>query len=255
MSMSHCILLDHAHIGDQHIPTLVDSILLVYKIMSSSRCILLYHAHIGNQHIIPSFVDSIHLVLRDDEHVTLQTPRSCPHSRSTHIFLRRFILLSNTRFMITPRCILLLHADIGDQSIVPSFIDSIRLVLQDYEHVTLHTPRSCPHRRSTHPFLRRFDSHTTRRLWARCILLNLAHIGDQPNVPSFVDFICLVLQDHEHVTLHIFQSCPHWTWTHPFLRWFDLLSTTWSWVCHIAYSSIMPTLEINTSLPSSIHFS
>jgi hypothetical protein len=106
MSMSHCILLDHAHIGDQHIPTLVDSILLVYKIVSTSCCILLYHAHIGNQHIIPSFDDSIHLVLRDDGHVTLQTPRSCVHSRSTHLFLRQFVSLSTTTFMSTPHCIL-----------------------------------------------------------------------------------------------------------------------------------------------------
>jgi hypothetical protein len=248
LSMSHCILLDQAHIGDQHIPTLVDSILLVYKIMSTSRCVLLYHAHIGNQHIIPSYVDSIHLVLQDDEYVTLQTPRSCPHSRSTHLFLR------TTRFMSEPCCILLLHAHIGDQNIIPSFVDLIRLVLQDYEHVTWYTFRSCPHWRSTHPFLRRFDSHATRRLWARCITLDHAHIGDQPNIPSFVHLIRLVLQDHEHVTLHILWSCPHWTSTHPFLRWIDSLITTWSWACHIAYSSIMPALEINTSLPSSIRF-
>jgi hypothetical protein len=169
--------------------------------MSTSCFILLYHAHIGNQHIIPSFDESIRLVLWDDEHVTLQTPRACPHSRSTHLFL------SNTRFMTTPRCILLLHADIGHQNIISSFVDSIHLVLQDYEHVTLHTPRSCPYWCSTHHFLCRFDSHTTRRLWARCIPLDHAHIGDQPNVPSFVDSIHLVLQDHEHVTLHILRSC------------------------------------------------
>jgi hypothetical protein len=166
MSMSHCILLDHAHIGDQHIPTLVDSILLVYKIMSTSCFILLYHSHIGNQHIIPSFDDSIHLVLRDDEYVTLQTPRSCPHSRSTHRFLCRFVSLSTTRFMSSPRCILLHRAQIGDQQIIPSLVDSIHLVLQDYEHVTLHTARSCPHWRSTHPFLHWFDSLNTTRLWA-----------------------------------------------------------------------------------------
>jgi hypothetical protein len=155
--------------------------------------------------------------------------------------------------MSMPRCILLDHAHIGDQHI-PSCVDSIRLVLQDYEHVTLHTPRSCPHWSSTHPFLRRFDSHTIRRLWTRCIPLDHAHIGDQPNVPSFADSIRLVLQDHEHVSLHILRSCLHWTSTHPFLRWFDMLSTTWSWACHIAYSSIMPTLEINTPLPSLIRF-
>jgi hypothetical protein len=207
--MSRCILLDHAQVGDQHIPTLVDSIVLVYKIVSTSRCILLYHAHIGNQHIIPSFDDSVHLVLRDDEHVTLQTPRSCPHSRSTHLFLCRFVSLSTTRFMITPHCILLLHTHIGDQNIIHSFVDSIRLVLQDYEHVTLHTPRSCAHWRSTHPFLCRFDSHITKILLACCIPLDQAHIGDQPNVRSFVDSIRLVLKDHEHVTLHTPRSCPH----------------------------------------------
>jgi hypothetical protein len=41
--------------------------------------------------------------------------------------------------MSTSHCILLDHAHIGDQHI-PSFVDSIRLVLQDYEHITLHTP-------------------------------------------------------------------------------------------------------------------
>jgi hypothetical protein len=45
--------------------------------MSTSRCILLAHAHIGDQHN-PSFIDSIGLVLQNYEHVTLQTPRSCP---------------------------------------------------------------------------------------------------------------------------------------------------------------------------------
>jgi hypothetical protein len=155
--------------------------------------------------------------------------------------------------MSMSRCKLLDHAHIQDQHIF-SFVDSFRLVLQNYEHVTLHTPRSCAHWRSTHPFLRRFDSHTTKRLLARCIPFDHAHIGDQPNVRSFFDSIRLVLQDHEHVSLHILWSCPHWTSTHPFFRWFDLLSTTWSWACHIAYSSIMSTLEINTSLPSSIRF-
>jgi hypothetical protein len=46
--------------------------------------------------------------------------------------------------MSTSRCILLDHTRIGDQHI-PSFVHSIRLVLQSYEHVTLHTPRSYPH--------------------------------------------------------------------------------------------------------------
>jgi hypothetical protein len=41
--------------------------------------------------------------------------------------------------MNTSRCILLDHAHIGDQHI-PSFVNSIGLVLQDYEHVMLHTP-------------------------------------------------------------------------------------------------------------------
>jgi hypothetical protein len=67
----------------------------------------------------------------------------------------------------------------------------------DYENVMLHT-RSCPHWRSTHPFLRRFNSHTIRRLWVCCILLDHAHIEDQHIIPSFVDSIRLVLQDHEH---------------------------------------------------------
>jgi hypothetical protein len=109
-----------------------------YKIMSTSRCIVLHHAHVGDEHIIHSFIDSICLVPRNDEHVTLQTRRSCPHYGSAHLSLRRFISLSTTRFMSTPRCILLHHAHIGDQDI-PSFIDLIRLVLQDDEHVMLYT--------------------------------------------------------------------------------------------------------------------
>jgi hypothetical protein len=152
--------------------------------MSTSRCILLHHAHIRDEHIIPTFVDLICLVLWNDEHVTLQTSWSCPQSRSTHLSLRRFVSLSTTRFMSTPRCILLHHAHIGAQHI-PCFIDLIRLVLQEDEHVMLHIPRSCPQWRQTHPFL-----------------------------PQFVS-----------------------------------LSTTWSWACHITYSSIMPTLDINISLP------
>jgi hypothetical protein len=155
--------------------------------MSMSRCILLDHTHIGDRHI-PSFVDSIRLVLHDFEHVTLHNPRSCPHWR----FLRRFNSLStrwswacrvayssikttleiNTSLPSTIRfanyyiiistlhCILLDDAHIGDQHI-PSFVYSIHLVLHDHEHVTLHTARSCPHWRSTHPLLHRFDSPST----------------------------------------------------------------------------------------------
>jgi ABC-type ATPase involved in cell division len=85
MSTSRYILLDHAHIGDQHIPSFVDSIGLVLQDLSTSRCILLDHNHIGDQHI-PFFVDSIGLVLQDYEHIMLHTPRSCPNWRSTHPF-------------------------------------------------------------------------------------------------------------------------------------------------------------------------
>jgi hypothetical protein len=159
--------------------------------MSTSRCKLIHDALIGDEHIIPSFVDSICLVLRNDEHVKLQTPRSCSHSRSTHLFLRRFILLSTTRFMSTPRCILLHHTQIGDQHIIPCLGNSIHLVLQDYEHVTLHTPRSCPHWRSTLPFLHQFDSLSTTRLWAH----HVAYSSIMPilemnisSLPSLVQF-------------------------------------------------------------------
>jgi hypothetical protein len=177
----------------------------------------------------------------------LHTPWSCPHWRSTHALLCRFDTLStiwswarhvaytsimptleiNTSLplsiwfawyymiMSTSRCILHDNAHIGDQHI-SSFVDSFRLVLHDHEHVTLHTPRSCPHWRSTHPFLRRFHSLSTTRLRAR------------------------------HVAYSLIMP--------PFLCRFDSLSTTWSWARHVAYSSIMPTLEINTSLPSSIRF-
>jgi hypothetical protein len=157
--------------------------------------------------------------------------------------------------MSMPHCIFLDHAHIGDQH-TPSFVDSFRLVLLEHQHVILHTPRSRPHWRSTHPFLRRFISLSTTRLWLRHFAYssNDAHIGYQ-NIPSIVDLIRLVLQDDEHVMLHTPWSCPQCRSTHPFLRQFDSLSTTWWWVCHIAYSSIMPTLEINTSLPSSIWFS
>jgi hypothetical protein len=176
--------------------------------MSMSRCILLNHAHIGDQHI-PSFVDSIRLLLQDYEHVTLHTPRSCPHWRSTHPFLRLFDSLDTTRLWAC--------------------------------HVTYSS--TCPHWRSTHSFLRRFDSLSTTRLWAsqvtyssimptleistshplliqfayyykiismsRCILLGHAHIGDQ-HIPSFIDLIRLILHDYEHVTLHIPWSHPLW---------------------------------------------
>jgi hypothetical protein len=196
----------------------------------------------------------------------------------------RFTLYYKTKS--TSRCILLGHANIGDQHI-PSFIDSIRLVLQNYDHVKLHTPQSFPHWRSTHPFLCRFNSPITTRLWAchvayssimptleintslpssirftryykimsmsRYILLDHAHIGDQ-HIVSFVDSIRLVLQDYEQVKLHTPQSCPHWRSAHPILCWFNLPITTRLLACHVAYSSVMPTLEINTSLPSSIWF-
>jgi hypothetical protein len=69
-------------------------------------------------------------------------------------------------------------------------------------------------------------------------------------LPLSIQF--LVLEDYEHITLHTPWSKPHWRSTHRFLRQFDLLSTTRLWARHVAYSSIMPTLEINTSLPSSI---
>jgi hypothetical protein len=244
--------------------------------MSTSCCMLLDHAHIGDQHI-PSFADSIHIVLQDYEHATLHTPRSCPHWRSTHTFLHLFYSLSTTilwvchvayssimptlemntslplsiqftyyyKIMIMSRCIPHDHAHIGDQHI-PSFVNSIHIVLQEYEHITLHTPRSCPHWRSTHTFLRRFDLLSTTKLWAyhvayfsimptlevntslplliqfayynkimsmsRCILLDHAHIGDQ-DIPSFIDLIRLILHDHEHVTLHTPRSYPLWRWT------------------------------------------
>jgi hypothetical protein len=85
---------------------------------------------------------------------------------------------------------------------------------------------------------------------SHCILLDHAHIGDQQ--PFLCRFIRLVLYDHKHITFHTTRSWPHWRTTHPFLRRFDLSSTTWSWERHVAYFSVMPTMEINTSLPSSI---
>jgi hypothetical protein len=127
--------------------------------------------------------------------------------------------------MSTPHCILLDHADIGDQHIAP-FVDSIRLVLQHYEHVTLHTPRSCPHWRSTHPFLRRFDSLSTTRLLARNVAYPSIMLTLEINtsLPSSIQF--LILQYYEHVTLHTPRSCPHWRSTRPFLYRFDSPSTT-----------------------------
>jgi hypothetical protein len=150
----------------------------------------------------------------------------------------------------------------------------------------LHTPRSCPHWRSTHPFLHQFDWLSTTRLWARhvayssimptlemnttlpsliqlayyckimstsrCIQLDHAHIGDQ-HAPSFVDSIGLVLKimstsrcillDHAHIG---YQHNPSFV--------DSIHSTTRLWARHIAYSSIITTLEINTSLPLSIRF-
>jgi hypothetical protein len=89
--------------------------------------------------------------------------RSCPHRRSTHPFLSNISIPLILQIMSPSCCILLDHAHIVDQHIT-SFVDSTRLVLQDYEHIMLHTPRSYTHWRSTHPFLRRFDSHTIKRL-------------------------------------------------------------------------------------------
>jgi hypothetical protein len=188
--------------------------------------------------------------------------------------------------MSTSRCILLDHTTLEiNKSPVLRRFDSLSTIRLWARHVTY--PRSCPHWRSTHPFLRRFDLLRTSRLWARyvayssimptleintslpssirftwyykimstwrCILFDHAHIRDQ-HIPSFVDSIRLVLQDYEQVMLHTPQSCPHWRSTHPFLCWFNSPITTRLWACHVAYSSIMPTLDNNTSLPSSIWF-
>jgi hypothetical protein len=146
------------------------------------------------------------------------------------------------------------HIHIGDQHI-PSFVVSFCLELLEHQHVTLQTARSGLHWSSTHPFLCRFVSLSSTRLWSRHVAYssNDAHIGDQ-YIPSFVDLIHLVLQDDEHVMLHTPWLCPQWRSTHSFHRQIVSLSTTWSRACHILYSSIMPTLEINTSLPSSIRF-
>jgi hypothetical protein len=102
-----------------------------------------------------------------------------------------------------------------------SLPSSIRfLVLQDYEHVTLHTPQSCPHWRLTHAFLRRFDWLSTARLRARNVPYSsiIPTLEINTSLPSSIQF--LVLQDYEHVTLHTPRSCPHWRSTHPFLRRF-----------------------------------
>jgi hypothetical protein len=188
--------------------------------MSTSHCTLLNHAHIGDQHI-PSFIDSIHLVLQDCEHVTLHTPQSCPRWRSTHPFLCWFDSPSTTR---------LWKRDVSYSSIIP----------------TLEI--------NTSPFLRRFDSLRTKRIWARHVAYSsiMPTLETNTSLPSSIRF--LVLQNCEHVTLHTTRSCPHWRSTQPFLRRFDLLSTTRLWALNVAYSSIMPTLDINTSLPLSIRF-
>jgi hypothetical protein len=185
--------------------------------MSMSCCILLDHAHNGDQ-LIPSFVNSFRLVIHDHEHVPLRTPRSCPHWRLTHPYLSRFDFL----------------------------------ILQDYEHIMFHTPLSCPYWKSTHhTFLWRFNSLSTTRWWP-------CHIANSSSMPtfrintSFPSSIHFAKQYkiYEHATLHIAPSCRHWrSKNHFFLRQFVSLKTTWSWACPIAYSSIMPTFEINTSLP------
>jgi hypothetical protein len=171
-----------------------------YLIMSMSHCILLDHARIGDQHI-PSFIDSFCLVLLKHQHSTLHTPRSGPQWRSTHPFLRRFVSLSTTRLWSRHVAYSPNHAHIGDQRI-PSFIDLVRLVLQDDEHVMLYTPWPCPQWRSTHPTLRQF--------------------------------ISLSIHDHEYVTLRTPRSCPHRRSPHPFLHRLDSLSTTRLWAHHVA---------------------
>jgi hypothetical protein len=78
--------------------------------------------------------------------------------------------------------------------------------------------RSCPHWRSTHPFLRQFDSpsneHVTLHTTRSCTHWRSRH-------PFLRQFIRLVLHDHEHVTLHTTRSCPHRRSTHPFLRRYE----------------------------------
>jgi hypothetical protein len=141
-----------------------------------------------------------YIIQRTRQYVRILS-RSCPHRRSTHPFLSNISIPLVLQIMSPSCCILLDHAHIVDQHIT-SFVDSTRLVLQDYEHVMLHTPRSYTHWRSTHPFLRRFDSHTIKRLWAHCILLDHSHIEDQHIIPSFVNSILLVLKDHEHIAYY-----------------------------------------------------
>jgi hypothetical protein len=153
--------------------------------------------------------------------------------------------------MSTSRCILLDHGHIGDQHI-PSFIDSIRLVLYNHEHITLHTTRSWPHWRSTHPFLRRFDSPSTTWSWARHVAYYsiMTTLEINTSLPLSIQFAWyyMIMSTSRCIllimpTLEINTSLP------------SLIrspSTTWPWACHVAYYSIMPTLEINTSLPSSI---
>jgi hypothetical protein len=125
----------------------------------------------------------------------------------------------------TSCCILLDHARIGDQHIT-SFVNSIFLVLHDHEHITLHTTRSWPHWRSTHPFLCGFvrlvlhdhkhvTFHTTRS-WPHW----------RSTHPFLRRFVRLVLHDHEHITMHTPRSCPHWRSTHRLLRRFNSPSTT-----------------------------
>jgi hypothetical protein len=180
--------------------------------MSTSCCILLDHDHNGDQ-LIPSFVNSFRLVLHDLEHVTLHTPRSGPHWRSTHPYLSRFDSLS----------------------------------LQDYEHITLRTPLSCPYWKSTHhTFLRRFNSLGTTRRW-------VCHVANSSIMPTFKINTSFpsYYKIYERAMLHTPPSCPHWrSKHHSFLRRFDSLSTTRLWARYVVYFSIMPTLEVNTSLPS-----
>jgi hypothetical protein len=156
--------------------------------------------------------------------------------------------------MSMSRCILLDHAHIGDQHI-PSFVDLISLSTTWSWACHVAYSSILPTLEINTSLLPRIDLLSTTRLWAR----NHAYSSIMPtleiNTPYFVDLIRLVLHDHEHVTMHTPRSCPHLRSTHPFLRRFDSLSTTRLWARHIAYSSIMPTLEINTYIPSSIRFS
>jgi hypothetical protein len=157
--------------------------------------------------------------------------------------------------MSMSHCILLDHAHIGDRHIL-SFIDLILLILQDYEHITLHTPPSCPYWRWTyHPFVRRFNLLSTTK-WLACHIANFSIMPTftiDTSFPSSIRF-AWYYKIYEQTTFHTPPSCPHWRSTHPFFYRFDSLSTTRWWARHVAYSSIMPTMEINSSLPSSICF-